>query len=406
MNELKPLKLDKKKKISFLKTLVRYKWFLIIIAAVFLVALWWQGSSSTSVFKFALGRGAFLQEENGRINVLLLGIAGGNHDGPNLTDTIMVVSYDTSSKKADLISLPRDLWIEKYKAKVNTFYQLGLTRGNGLDFPRSEIGQILGLDIPYAVRIDFGGFVKAADLIGGLDVDVEQSFDDFVYPIPGKETELCGNKEDVRDISDDQAKSLGVESGKIKVLLDSTDKIATAAAKPGADFVFTDQQVVDLFPCRYEHLTFTKGLTNMDGETALKFVRSRHGTGSEGSDFARSKRQQLVLQAFKNKVLSVGTLSDLVKVTGLIGTLGASVDSNIPVSKYPEFIKLIKQSDKTESFVIDSKGDSPLLITPSVGDYGAWVLIPQDNDFTKIQQHVSDVLSGTATATASAVKKQ
>lgn len=376
MSDLKPLRLGRRGKLGLIKLLARYKWVLFFVTAVLLAVLWWSGSSSSSVFKFAFGRGAFLDTENGRVNVLLLGIAGENHDGPNLTDTIMVVSYDVNSQKADLISLPRDLWVDKYKAKANTLYQMGLARGNGLAVARQGIGEILGLTIPHAVRVDFGGFVKAVDLVGGLDVDVAQSFDDYAYPVPGKETDFCGNKEDVRDISDDQAKSLGVEPGKLKVLLDPTDKIATAAGKPGANLDYTDQQVMALFPCRYEHLRFTKGLTHMDGETALKFVRSRHGDNGEGSDFARSKRQQLVLRDFKSKVLSIGTLGDLGKVTGLIKTLGASVDTNISVTQYPEFIKLIKQSDKTKSFVIDSTGDNPLLITPQAGDYGTWALIP------------------------------
>ena len=205
---------------------------------------------------------------------------------------------------------------------------------------------------------------------------------------------------------EEEGETLGVEPGKLKVLMDPEGKIATAAAKPGAGFIFTDQQVFDLFPCRFEHLSFTNGKTQMDGSTALKFVRSRHGTNTEGTDFARSKRQQLVLQAFRENVLSLGTLSDLSKVTGLIKTLGASVESNIPVAQYPEFIKLVKGSQETKSFVLDTSGKDPLLVAPPTWQYGAWVLIPPDNDFAKIHQYISDIFSGKLSASESAGKKQ
>lgn len=406
MNELKPLKLNKGKKPNILKILAKHKLVIFFIGVVLLAVMWWEGSSSTSVFNFAFGKGSFLDTEDGRVNVLLLGIAGGKHDGPNLTDTIMVASYDTKSKKADLISLPRDLWADKHKAKVNTLYQIGLNKGKGFDLVREEVADVLGIEIPYVVRVDFNGFIKAVDLVEGLDVEVIRTFDDFSYPLPGKENELCDYKEDEKEISEEQGKELGLKPGKLRVLLDKDEKIATAAAEPGKNIEYTDQQVFKLFTCRFEHLSFTKGLTHMDGETALKFVRSRHGTNSEGTDFARSKRQQLVLQSFRGKVLSMDTLGDLSKVTGLIQTLGESIDSNIPVGAYPEFIKLVRQSDKTESFVIDSTGKEPLLIAPPVGQYGAWVLIPPNNDFTKIHQYVSDIFSGKFSASESAKQRK
>ena len=402
MDEIKPLKLK-----PGIKRKIGKYWLLVPLFLVVLFAAWWKSDSgSPSVVSFVFGLGSTLKTDNGRVNILLLGIAGGNHEGPNLTDTIMVASADVKSHQTDLISLPRDLWVDEHKAKINTLYQIGLSRGSGLDLAKNEIGDMLGIKIPYAVRVDFNGFIKAVDLVGGLDVNIERSFDDYSYPVPGKENELCGYKEEELDVSEEEGETLGVEPGKLKVLMDPEGKIATAAAKPGAGFIFTDQQVFDLFPCRFEHLSFTNGKTQMDGSTALKFVRSRHGTNTEGTDFARSKRQQLVLQAFRENVLSLGTLSDLSKVTGLIKTLGASVESNIPVAQYPEFIKLVKGSQETKSFVLDTSGKDPLLVAPPTWQYGAWVLIPPDNDFAKIHQYISDIFSGKLSASESAGKKQ
>lgn len=402
MDEIKPLKLK-----SGIKRKVGKYWLLVLLLLLALFVSWWKSDSgSPSVVSFVFGPGSTLKTDNGRVNILLLGIAGGNHEGPNLTDTIMVASADVKSHQTDLISLPRDLWVDEHKAKVNTLYQIGLSRGSGLDLARNEIGDMLGVKIPYAVRVDFNGFIKVVDLVGGLDVNIERSFDDFLYPISGKENDLCQHKEEDREIGEEESKVLGVEPGNLKVLLDIEGKVATAAAKPGVPIAYTDQQVFNLFPCRFEHLSFTKGLTKMDGATALKFVRSRHGTNNEGTDFARSKRQQLVLQAFRENVLSLGTLGDLSKVTGLIKTLGASVESNIPVAQYPEFIKLVKGSQETKSFVLDTSGKDSLLIAPPTWQYGAWVLIPPNNDFAKIHQYVSDIFSGKFDATESAGKKQ
>ncbi len=398
MDDIKPLKLN-----SNYKKGIGKRWLLaVLLLAVFFFAWWKSDTGTPSVVSFVFGGGSSLKIEDGRLNVLLLGTAGGNHDGPNLTDTVMVVSYDVKLHKTDLISLPRDLWIDGHKAKVNTLYQIGLNKGDGLELVREEVGNVLGIKIPYGVRVDFNGFIKAVDLVEGVEVDIERPFDDYSYPVPGKENDLCGLKEEEKEIGEEEANSLGVKPGNLRVLVDMENKIATAAAEPGKSIEFTDIQVFKLFPCRFEHLSFTKGLTKMDGETALKFVRSRHGNNNEGTDFARSKRQQKVLQSFREKILSIGTLSDLSKITGLIKTFGSSVDSDIPVGQYPEFVKLIKQSEETKSYVIDSTGKDPLLIAPPSWQYGAWVLIPPDNDFTKIHQYVSDIFSGKFDASESA----
>lgn len=336
------------------------KWLWFLLGIILLIALLYISLSTTSVVTFVFGPGATLRKDEGRVNVLLLGMAGGKHDGATLTDTIIVTSYNPTNHQVDLIAIPRDLWVEKHQAKVNTFYQTGLAYDKGLEFVRNEIGQVLGIKIPYAVRVDFSGFVKAIDLAGGIYVRVEKSFDDYLYPIDGKEKDLCGYSETELEVNEGQ--------------------IATDSAKPE-------------FPCRYEHISFKQGLISMDGETALKFSRSRNGTNNEGTDFARSRRQQLVLQAFRDKVLSFETLFDLRKAVELIKTFGDSVETDIPQAKYLEFAILLRNIDKVHSFVLDTGGDNPLLLTPPPENYGTWVVIPQNNDFSKIHQFVDGIFS-------------
>ena len=98
-------------------------------------------SGSSSVVSQILS-GTSLKTSGGRVNVLLLGIAGGAHDGANLTDTIMVASYDLKNNDAYLISIPRDLWLPSFQSKANAVYQTGLSQKNGLGLAKTVIGNI------------------------------------------------------------------------------------------------------------------------------------------------------------------------------------------------------------------------------------------------------------------------
>lgn len=393
MDSLKPLKISKPQR-SLRGKVWQSKKLLLFLVPFLIISLFLASSTSPSVFNYVLGRESSLELDRGRLNVLLLGIAGGKHGGPNLTDTIMIASYDIKTSNVDLISLPRDLWLQKHQTKINTLYQIGLEKQEGLDFVRREIGEVLDLSIPYAIRVDFAGFIKAVDIVGGIDVEVVQPFDDYLYPIEGKEDDLCDFEEKEVEVGEEEGKRLNIQPGKVKALFDREGKIATAAAKPGEEIPYDDNAIGKFFPCRFEHLRFDRGLTHMEGATALKFVRSRHGTNKEGTDFARSRRQQRVLGTFKEKVLSLETFTDPRKLVELVQTFEQSVDSNISQGDYLEFAKLLKKVKAIRSLVIDGSGKDPLLVTPKVGIYRAWVLIPPDNNFSRIQKYIQSVFQG------------
>lgn len=369
----------------------KHQAIIVLIMLIALFVIWWVRSSSSD-FEYVFGSGLPKSDE-GRVNVLLLGISGGTHDGSTLTDTILVAGYDPKTHRIDLISLPRDLWIDSHQAKINTLYQKGLSQGNGLGFAQTEIGTILSTQIPYAVLVDFNGFIKAIDLIAGIDVEVQNSFDDYKYPITGKEKDLCDYKESEIEVDEAKSKELNIPVGKQRIYTAPDGKVATDSAK------------LD-YSCRFEHISFNQGTVHMDGVTALKFVRSRSGTNNEGSDFARSHRQQLVLQAFRSKVLSLGTLTDLNKIGGLIQTLGDSVKSNIPQSKYPALLNAAKQTNSITSHVVDWNTNQNLLIHPDPLKYGGgWVLVPAAADWSGVQQYVNDIFAGVTPATVSATVK-
>jgi len=400
---VKPLRLGKVRKVkSAFRKLIPFCLIIgiFIALAIFLSSL----SGSTTVVNLPfLGNG--LKSSDNRVNILFLGIAGGAHDGASLTDTIMVTSYNLKTNQLYLFSIPRDLWLPSLRTKANAVYQLGLSQNNGLNMAKTVMGNILGIPINYSLRIDFRGFVQAVDALGGIEVDVAKSFDDYLYPIQGKENDLCDFKEEERDFSADEAKALNIEPGKRKVFIAPDGKIATDSAQ--------EDKGVKYFTCRYEHISFEKGKMTMSGAVALAYVRSRHGTNGEGSDFARSARQEKVLQAIRSNVLSAETLFNPSKISELISTLGKSIDTDISAKDTFEFYKLSKKLEATHNFTLDDSkhinlpdGKTSLLIHPLPSDYGgAYVLISEDDDFSTVQGYVRKILKGEISdyeATASA----
>lgn len=313
-----------------------------------------------------------LKQQDERVNILLLGIGGGSHDGPNLTDTIIFASIDPKMKKITLVSIPRDFWIPDEQTKINSIYAFGEEQeeGLGLENTKKVVSQIVGQPVDYAIRIDFEGFVKAVDLMGGLDINVERQLDDYEYPISGKESDTCGFE--------------GEEF----------EKRATVSA--------TEQK--EAFPCRYEHIHFDVGEQHMDGITALKYVRSRHAVGSEGSDFARSKRQEKVISAFRDKIFSLGTILNPVKIVNLYNVLSDSIATDINESEYDDFIKLAQKMEEaaTQSVILDFGNENEerfgLLTNPPVTDEyrGQWVIAPRagNGDYSEIHTYVACMLTG------------
>ncbi len=314
------------------------------------------------------------QTKDGSVNILLLGKGGGLHDGPDLTDTIILANINPEKNRVTMISIPRDLYLTSTKSKINKVYAEGQQKNKqGILLSRAAVNSLTGVSPDYAVVIDFSGFEKLIDLLGGVDVTVENRLDDYAYPVEGKEDELCGHTED------------GIAS--------FSAQIATASA---TEF--------DIFPCRFQRLQINKGVQYMDGKTALQFVRSRHALGKEGSDFARSKRQQNVINAIREKVLSLGTLANPLKVIGIIGILKDNIATDIKEEEYDDFIKLAQKMKgaQIDSYVLDvgdvSEKRYGLLINPPLSEEVEyqWVLSPRfgvDN-YSEIKKFVACVISG------------
>lgn len=286
-----------------------------------------------------------LKSFRGRTNILLLGIGGGMHSGADLTDSIMLISINSVTADTVLISLPRDIWVESLSAKLNTAYHFGQIKqpGGGLVLTKAAVSEIVNQPVHYAAMLDFSGFETAIDIVGGLDINIPHGFIDKKYPLPGQEN--AANESD-----------------------------------------------------RYEILQFYPGQQHLDGSKALKYVRSRYAEGEEGTDYARAQRQQLVLLAFKDKVLSTRILLNPSKLKALLATYKTAVKTDLPSNTYPDFIKLALRikSAGLRTGIIDQGSNyeevPPLLYNPPVNLYGQWVLLPINNNWQAIYDHVAEIL--------------
>lgn len=296
--------------------------FLFVFLASFLIGFWFWQKIPSKNFHF-----------------LILGVAGGNYPGKDLTDTIIFTSLDVQKKKITFISIPRDIWLDEFKTKINSIYHY-----KGLKETKKIISQLLGQPIDYALIVNFEFFKNFIDELGGITVEVERSFDDYKYPIAGKENDLCGGDPE--------------------------------------------------FKCRYEHIHFEAGKQEMSGETALKFVRSRNAEGEEGTDFARAQRQQKVILAIKQKILSWEILTKPKKLIQLIKLGFLNIETDFPQQELPSLIKsFLKIGGKNiKTFVLNDN----LLINPknSKQKYqNQWVLIPKNNDWNEVQEYIQKLLT-------------
>ena len=364
MVEVKPLE----PKINWKK----YKYYLLAgVIVLFFVGIF--QNQIRQIGSFILGvtidKTIDLIERDNSFNILLMGKPGGEHDGPDLTDTIIFSRVDIKSKRVDLISLPRDLWVESQDRKINSVFANGqLDGGRGIKAARNVIEEVTGQKVDYALVVDFTGFEKFIDALGGIEVEVETPFVDKEFPIAGLEDDTC-------DKPDEELELLSTASSQLEA-----------------------------FPCRYKTISFDRGFQKMDGQTALEFVRSRHGTNSEGSDFARSKRQQKVIDGVRNKIFSLGVILNPIKVNELYNIVKDHIEMDIPVEKFDDFIKLAqKMSDgQIKSTVIDygSEGDERygLVINPLISEEYRfqWVLIPRigNGEYSEIHEYIDCIIAG------------
>jgi LCP family protein required for cell wall assembly len=267
-------------------------------------------------------------ETSDRVNILILGVGGEGHDGPQLTDTVILASFIPSKNKVALISFPRDLAIateEFGTVKLNAVnaYAESKKKGSGAEKQANALGKAIDQPINYWAKIDFRGFEKAIDSLGGIDVNVERAFTDHTYPVGDKE-------------------------GNVKTI------------------------------------AFPAGVQHLNGARALEFARSRHGTNGEGSDFARSRRQEKIMLAVREKMLRAGTLLNPFTLNGLFDAIASSLFTNMETW---EIIRLAQAASDVKSDDVSLKVMSDEnILWGGINESGAYVLAPKNNDWSVIKE--------------------
>lgn len=282
------------------------------------------------------------------INVALLGSSGAGHDGGGLTDAILLLNISTESKKARIISIPRDLWVNlpSGENKINH----AMSQGPGA--LKDAITEVTGITPQYFITIDFSSFTGLIDQLGGVTVNVPVGFDDRFYPIKGLENETCGF---------------------------SPEKIKEVHEK------YSGFDLEKQFECRYEHLHFESGPNKMNGETALKFVRSRH-SGQHGGDFARSERQQALLVGLLNSLLDKNVIENVQKT---FESLRRFVDTDLDITRAIGISEIIVAPQNYEiKHVLLTTSD---VLSDGKSQSGAYILFPKAgfNKWNEVHSYIS-----------------
>jgi len=278
-----------------------------------------------------------------RVNILLMGYGGAGHGGAYLTDSMIVMSIIPSTHHTTLISVPRDLWVQyppnsgNY-TKINAIYTQA---SNGNTNPvaggaaiAQKVQLVTGLQINYWMTINFTGFKKFIDSIGGVDVNVPDSFN------------ACYPKND----------DASINASWIKV-------------------------------------QFNKGLQHMDGATAIAYARAREplevcGMGTsenqyELTDFGRSRRQQLIMQAALSKLKDWHTWPSLYSA---LDALKGTLYSNLSLADLASFAL---QMDSNGAHNLGLTNNNVLVDSSADGQY---ILAPRNNDWQAIINYVKQGL--------------
>jgi LCP family protein required for cell wall assembly len=276
-----------------------------------------------------------------RINLLVMGFGGGNHPGAYLTDSMLLISIQPQTGKTALISVPRDLWVQippnsgNY-GKLNSAFEYGLANGYGTqgagkvaagDLAARKIADVTGLTVNYWLTLDFQGFRQLVDALGGVDINVQNPF-----------TALYPKNDDPN-----------VDPSAIKVHFDD-------------------------------------GLQHMNGERAIEYARAREVLDNpiEGTDFARSARQQLLIKAIVAKMTQV---SSWPKLFSVLDALKSSIYTNLSVRDLYAFVRKIDFNNPKRIGLTNGN-----VLQDSSSDDGQYILVPKTS-FQDVQQYIQQQLN-------------
>lgn len=223
------------------------------------------------------------KDAEGRSNILVFGTSedDAGHSGALLADSILVLSVDQNSGDVAMFSIPRDLWVTYqapcsvgYSGKINAAYYCGLETNGNNEVAAAEsfattVGQTVGMEIPYYIKVNYGAISGITDALGGIDVEIYS--------------------DDPRGIYDVQT-GLNLPAGVNH--LDGQTALMLARAR-----------------------------------------NSKGGYGLSRSNFDREKNQQRIIQALQKKALSIGVLANPQQALDILNSLGDNIKTNVTMSE-------------------------------------------------------------------------
>lgn len=317
-------------------------------------------------------------EKEGRINILLLGMRGEELTGGGLlADTIMVASIEPTSNKISLFSIPRDLYVTdpgtESKSKINAVYAYGeeKRKGGGMEDMKTVVGDIVGQPIGYALAINFKGFTDLVNAVGGIEVDLKQPFEEAMQ---FNEEHVCDSYTFTQKTGKFENKYYTRQDG-TKYLAKSYPLCTNPNTECGGDF------------------KLPAGKQTLDGAKALCYARSR----KTSSDFERAKRQQLVIQLIKDKALSLGTLTDYNKVTGMMDSLGNNLRTDMQAWEIKRLYEIHgKMVNPQMSQKVLENNEEGLLYNPEQRPETGYILLPIGDNYDRIHQAFANIFNSPA----------
>jgi polyisoprenyl-teichoic acid--peptidoglycan teichoic acid transferase len=273
-------------------------------------------------------------EGDGRVNILLLGVGDPGHSGQELSDTMIVASYDPKTKDVAMLSIPRDLYVKISNngySKINSAHAFGeqYKEGTGPDLAKKTVSEVLGIPIHYYIRTDFTALKQAVDTVGGVDIDVLSTLIDPDYPCEKNEGKVCG-------------------------------------------------------------FSILAGPQHFNGSSALKYARCRKGNC--GDDYGRAKRQQDVLVALRQKATKLNILANPAKVVEILDIVGKNVRTDLQVWEIERLTQVARETDpsKITSKVLDID-TTGLVKNSQVGAASVVVPVAGIGNYSAIQAFVRSI---------------
>ena len=276
-------------------------------------------------------------KDKNQLTFLLLGQRGeGQPFGGLLTDALIVVNLNKNNGKITILSLPRDLYVpipnSTKRDKLNAVYAWGYEKkgvGLAMNYIKDTVSRITGLYVDNAIVINFDGFEKFIDAIGGITIELKENF-----------------------IEDKQW------------WCDENGKNCRAFVVP-------------------------EGKNVLDGEKTLFYIRSRFSS----SDFDRARRQQQVLLAVKEKLFSLGFLANPLNIIKMLDLLENNIRTDAKTSDITEFIDYYQKKNidfnNMTNYVFDNGSDGYL---DAKYVNGIYILVPRTGDFTAIREKCLDLV--------------